>query len=147
MLIIAGFKGAGKTTFGKALAEHMRCPFFDTDHLLIEKYQKPIRDVFLDLGEESFRREEKRILESLKPSFAVLSLGGGALHEATKETILSLGKIVYLKLPDKEAIKRMLSHPLPSFIDQNRSYLHAVDIFKKRSLLFETLATWEISVG
>ena len=39
-IILCGFTSSGKTTIGKLLSERLGLPFYDTDQMLIEHYQK-----------------------------------------------------------------------------------------------------------
>ena len=40
ILILIGFRCAGKTTLGRRLAEKLHCPFIDTDEKIVEKYKE-----------------------------------------------------------------------------------------------------------
>jgi shikimate kinase len=138
-IILIGFKNSGKTTLGKKLASYLKWPFFDTDQMLLAKYKKSsISELYTDLGEAKFREEEQKILEAMNCTQTVIALGGGSLHEGTKETICRLGLIVYLKLPKSEVLQRK---PWPSFIKTEQE---AEALFEKRAALFEKVAFWDI---
>ena len=78
-VILIGPMGSGKTTIGSLLAEKLGLAFRDTDHLIEEREEKPVSQIFLDQGEDAFRAIEKRVLrEELLTDGTVLSLGGGA---------------------------------------------------------------------
>ncbi len=78
-VILIGPMGSGKTTIGSLLAQRLGLSFRDTDHLIEEKEQKTVSQIFLDQGEDAFRAIEKRVLrEELLTDGTVLSLGGGA---------------------------------------------------------------------
>ena len=78
-IVLIGPPGAGKSTVGRALAEHLSMRFLDTDALIEEKSGKAITDIFVVDGEPAFRALEFETLSHvLTQDDAVVSLGGGA---------------------------------------------------------------------
>ena len=78
-ILLIGPPGAGKSTVGRALAEHLSMRFLDTDALIEEKSGKAITDIFVVEGEPVFRAMEFETLSHvLTEDDAVVSLGGGA---------------------------------------------------------------------
>ena len=74
-----GFMGAGKTHWGKQVANRMGLPFYDLDELVVAQEGKSIADIFTENGEEYFRMCEKQMLEELveKEDSMIISCGGG----------------------------------------------------------------------
>ena len=58
-IFLIGFMGVGKTTIGKALAEKFNYTFYDTDDLIIDKFN--IQDGDL-LGFFEDRKEENKFI-------------------------------------------------------------------------------------
>jgi shikimate kinase len=98
-IILIGFMGAGKTTLGKALAESLSIPFYDTDALIEQHTNSSISSIFLNYGESYFRTLEKETIEQLpKDSSYILAVGGGLpCFNDLMEILNSLGTTVYLK--------------------------------------------------
>jgi shikimate kinase len=124
-LILFGFKSCGKTTLGKILARQMRRRFLDTDRLLERLHcaqtgeKKTFREIFKAVGPEQFRALESAVVEQLKSAQnAIIALGGGVILNPENAAVLAkLGQLVYLKL-DKGTLKqRILSRPLPAYLD------------------------------
>jgi shikimate kinase len=71
--------GSGKTHWGKQLASQLKIPFFDLDMVIEANEKKSVTDIFASSGEEYFRVQEKKTLESLIDEYPsmVLSCGGG----------------------------------------------------------------------
>jgi shikimate kinase len=71
--------GSGKTHWGKQLASQLKIPFFDLDMVIEASEKKSVTDIFASSGEEYFRVQEKKALESLIDEYPsmVLSCGGG----------------------------------------------------------------------
>lgn len=126
-LILFGFKGAGKTHFGKLLAIKMRRPFIDTDDLLLELYTKEsgkrrkVKEVYAELGAVGFRELEKRAVKGLKNvENAIIAVGGGTVIDPENVEILQkVGALVYLKTGAETIRKRIFKDELPAFFDKN----------------------------
>lgn len=78
-LFLIGFMGAGKSYWGKQLAEHFGLPYFDLDEVIVEREDMPVADIFSEKGEAYFRDLEGEVLRELalsNDSF-LISCGGG----------------------------------------------------------------------
>ena len=108
-IILIGFMGSGKTALGKRLAKKLQYPFFDTD-LLIEKHEgKSIQEIFNQLGETYFRKQEANLIRSFQfPEDCVIACGGGLpCHNENMKQLLRLGFVFYLKLSVDFLTKRL----------------------------------------
>ena len=78
-IFLIGFMGAGKTHWGKQVANRMGIPFHDLDELIVVHEGKSITEIFAESGEEYFRLTEKTLLEELveKEDSMIISCGGG----------------------------------------------------------------------
>lgn len=114
-LILFGFKGAGKTHFGRKFAHRLHRPFIDTDELLEELYAEEkgerliSRQIFQKLGGVGFRAFEKQAILTLTGiKDSVIALGGGAVIDPENVAFLQkLGAMVYLKASPETLRKRM----------------------------------------
>jgi shikimate kinase len=109
-IVLIGYRGSGKSTIGRKLADRMWLKFVDTDDLIVKKAGKSIKDIFATEGEEKFRDLEQQIVcEALSLQDHVIALGGGAiLRPASRDAIKSAGhKIIYLKC-DPEVLNRRI---------------------------------------
>jgi len=79
-LVLIGYRGTGKTTVGRLLAESLGWPFIDTDPLIEQRAGLPIREIFARFGEDHFRDLESGVIADLDGQDpAVISAGGGAI--------------------------------------------------------------------
>lgn len=121
-IILIGFMGSGKTTFGKWLAKRRDMRFCDTDELIEAKEERTINDIFSDDGEEYFRNLETEIIRMLIEEYAdensvyetaesaVISVGGGLpLRTINRELMHRLGTCVYLRTSKEELVRRLQS--------------------------------------
>ncbi len=100
-VVLIGYRGSGKTSVGKLLAERLKVPFVDTDRLVVRDVGRSIVEIFEQEGEAGFRRYESEAIADLVGRRAVVvSVGGGAIMVAANmEALRSLGKIVWLTAP------------------------------------------------
>lgn len=109
-IILIGFMGSGKSTFGQLIANKLSCDFVDTDHYIERKEGRSISDIFSDDGEEYFRSLETEVLKELLTSDKrqVLALGGGTpLRKENRELIKNGGYTIFLKISAAEAYERL----------------------------------------
>lgn len=70
--------GAGKTYWGKQLAEHWNLPYYDLDEVIVAEEEMAVSDIFNTKGEDYFRERESAILRQLvKQDRFLISCGGG----------------------------------------------------------------------
>ena len=65
-IVLIGFMGCGKTTFGKWIANNYNMEFIDTDDYIESKENRKISDIFARLV--------SRLLKNSSPSLANISL-------------------------------------------------------------------------
>ena len=82
--------GVGKTTAGKQLAKSLNRDFYDSDYEIEKASGRTITGYFKDYGEKEFRKGERRVIERLLGSEAiVLATGGGAYVQKETHKILN----------------------------------------------------------
>jgi shikimate kinase len=98
-LFLIGMMGAGKTTIGKLLAQHLGKEFVDSDEEIQQRTGVTIPHIFDIEGEAGFRQREASVIQDLvKRDHIVLATGGGAvLSEQSREALRGNGIVVYLK--------------------------------------------------
>ncbi|KYC40139.1 shikimate kinase [Scytonema hofmannii PCC 7110] len=100
-LYLVGMMGAGKSTVGQILAQHLGYGFVDTDSV-IEKAAggRSITQLFEDEGEVGFRQLETQVLAQVC-AFTKLAIatGGGIVIKQENWSYLHHGLIVWLDVP------------------------------------------------
>src|SRR5450432_1746182 len=122
-VILIGYRGSGKTTIGKKLADRLWQKFVDTDDLIVAATGKTIREIFETDGEPKFRDLETDALrKACEMKDHVISLGGGAvIREENRKTIINSGlKRIYLRCDPQILLQRIHSDPQTS---ANRPHL------------------------
>jgi shikimate kinase len=127
VIILIGFMGCGKSTFGRKLAKQLNYQFMDADDAIEAKYKLKIKDIFSQFGEAHFRKlEEKFILELNKEQDIVLATGGGMPCFGKNMDLLNqLGITFYLQRPIPELVHRLINakRPRPLIQGKNQSEL------------------------
>jgi shikimate kinase len=78
-IVLIGPPGAGKSSVGRALSKELSMPFIDSDSEIEKAACKTISEIFVDDGEQVFRKMEVEIVSKLLTDFTgVIALGGGA---------------------------------------------------------------------
>ena len=77
-IVLIGMMGCGKTTVGQLLSQRLNRPLADTDALIEQRADCPIRDIFRDYGEGRFRDWERLVSKELGGQEGlVIACGGG----------------------------------------------------------------------
>jgi shikimate kinase len=100
LLFLIGYRGTGKTTTARLLAERLGWSWRDADAVLEERHGKTIRQIFADEGEAGFRAKEAAILQELCGLHDhVIATGGGVILQPENRALLKQGTVVWLKAP------------------------------------------------
>ena len=147
-ILLIGPPGAGKSTVGRALAEHLSMRFLDTDALIEEKSGKAITDIFVVEGEPVFRAMEFEILSHvLTEDDAVVSLGGGApvSDQAQAAISRSASHVVFLDVSLATAAPRVgFNRDRPLLLGNPRAQWQSLS--DNRRPIYERLADVTIKV-
>jgi shikimate kinase len=150
-LILFGFKGVGKTFYGRKLAHLMHRPFIDTDDLSEELYAEEkgerltSKQIFQELGAVPFRALEKQAVFSLgKIKNSVIALGGGAIVDPDNlEFLQKLGALVYLKASPETLRLRMQKAidkgETPAIVDPKQLETTFWRLIQERLPLYESI--------
>lgn len=135
-IILVGFMASGKSTVGKILSKKHNLKFVDTDSLIERKFNKRIKDIFKENGENFFRCAEHNIISSdLKYcTDCIISTGGGMpCFYNNMDCLKNIGWVVYLKC-DFETIKQRVKRGTrPLFENEGAAY----NLFVQRLKCYE----------
>ncbi|MBN7797893.1 shikimate kinase AroK [Parahaliea mediterranea] len=107
-VFLVGPMGAGKSTIGKYLAQHLKLGFADTDSEIEARTGADIPWIFDVEGEEGFRDREQQVVEEMTLwDNMVLATGGGVVKRAANRRALGArGFVVYLHATVDEQVRR-----------------------------------------
>ena len=162
-VLLIGYRGCGKSTVGRLLAERLDFGFVDTDDEIERRAGISIREIFEAQGESGFRDLESAVIEDTclsasdtrqkkrqqKTVRKVISLGGGApLRESNREQIASAGVVIWLE-GSAESLFDRISGDATS--DERRPQLsdrggfdEVAEILKQRTPIYSDLADFAV---
>ena len=111
-IFLIGFMGVGKTTIGKALAEKFNYTFYDTDDLIIDKFNIQDGDLlgFFEDRKEYLNEETIVIKDLIGQEDMVVATGGGVvLKDENIQLMTKNGIVIYLKMSVETQIERIES--------------------------------------
>jgi shikimate kinase len=107
-LLLTGMMGAGKSRWGRRLAEHHGVDFVDADEWLEHQSGLTIEQWFTEKGEEAFRTAETEALQAiLTMPPAIIATGGGVVLRAQNRELLQTHYSWYLQYPVTELIQHL----------------------------------------
>ena len=150
LLTLIGYRGTGKSTVAKLLAEQLKLPCWDSDVEIERRAGQSIKQIFAAQGEEAFRDWEERVIEELtEDAQGVLAVGGGAVLRESNRRRLARGSVIWLTAAPNTIHARVTADPTT---DQRRPRLtteHGVaeieTLLTRRAPLYRQLADYEVS--
>jgi len=107
-IVLVGFMGSGKTSFGKELAQKLNYNFLDTDKAIEELLGTTVATLFQTKGEAFFRTAEKQLLDNLNVEHTVVATGGGMpCFNDNMNYLNKIGVTVYLQYSAEELYERL----------------------------------------
>jgi len=100
--------GAGKSTIGKYLAQHLKLRFADSDTEIEARTGADIPWIFDVEGEAGFRDREQQVIEEMTLwDDIVLATGGGVvIRPENRQALGARGFVVYLHATVEEQVRR-----------------------------------------
>ncbi len=149
-IALIGYRGTGKTTVAKLLAEQLSYNWIDADVEVEQRAGKSIAEIFEASGEQVFRDFEAEVVADLcQLERTVLALGGGAvLREANQKNLAQCQQIVWLRASAKTIAQRLSDDPTtpgrrPNLT--NRGGLHEIEqLLAAREPIYQTCPTLEV---
>ncbi len=109
---LVGLRGAGKSTLGRMLAQHLGWPFIELDRRVEEDYGASIPDLIEMAGTATFRRHERGALERViaEHEAAIITTAGGIVsNPETYALLLRRTHTVWIKARPEEHMSRVMA--------------------------------------
>lgn len=112
-LVLVGYRGTGKSTVGRIVAERLGLGFVDADAALEALEGRPVRVIFEERGEAYFRDREEHVLAELTtvPRRVIATGGGAVLRESNRQSLADYGLVVWLTAAADVLKNRLGSDP------------------------------------
>lgn len=152
-IILIGYRGVGKTTIGKRVAELLKYDFIDTDEEVCRLVGTDIATIVGEEGWEVFRAYEREVLTSIaKRKGVVIATGGGAVyHRSALLNLRGKGVIFWLNAETQIIVDRLAADSVgekqrPPLTSRRRDD-EIRSILQEREPLYADLADKEIDTG
>lgn len=103
LYFLVGMPGAGKTYWGRKIAERYAMKFTDLDEYIEQQHGQKIAAIFNTEGAAMFREKEQHHLENIirdaKEDMIIACGGGTPCYHDNMRLMLQNGTVIYLELP------------------------------------------------
>ena len=127
-IALVGYRGSGKSTIGKILAEKTGWELVCLDELIEKRAGKSIPQIVEQEGWKRFRQLESKILkEVIKKDPAIFDLGGGVVEREENRKLIKENCFVLWHKASPEVLAERIKH------SQNRPSLTGKDFLEEIS--------------
>jgi XRE family transcriptional regulator, aerobic/anaerobic benzoate catabolism transcriptional regulator len=123
-IALVGLRGAGKSTLGRMLAQHLGWPFIELDRVVEEDYGASIPDLIEMAGTATFRRQERSALDRIITSHeaAIITTAGGIVaNPETYALLLRRTHTIWIKARPEDHMSRVMAQGDFRPMAQNRA--------------------------
>ena len=123
-IALVGLRGAGKSTLGRMLAQHLGWPFIELDRLVEEDYAASIPDLIEMAGTATFRRHERGALDRIvtaHESAIITTAGGIVANPETYALLLRRSHTIWIKARPEDHMSRVMAQGDFRPMAQNRA--------------------------
>ncbi|HML07825.1 MAG TPA: helix-turn-helix transcriptional regulator [Xanthobacteraceae bacterium] len=111
-IALVGLRGAGKSTLGRMLAQHLDWPFIELDRRVEEDYGASIPDLMEMAGTATFRRHERAALARViaeHEAVVITTAGGIVANPESYALLLRRTHTVWIKARPQEHMSRVMA--------------------------------------
>jgi len=123
-IALVGLRGAGKSTLGRMLSQHLGWPFIELDRRVEEDYGASVPDLIEMAGTATFRRHERSALERVieEHEAAIVTTAGGIVSSSESYALLlRRTHTVWIKARPQEHMSRVMAQGDFRPMAQNRA--------------------------
>jgi XRE family transcriptional regulator, aerobic/anaerobic benzoate catabolism transcriptional regulator len=123
-IALVGLRGAGKSTLGRMLAQHLGWPFIELDRLVEEDYGASIPDLIEMAGTATFRRHERSALDRIitaNEAAIITTAGGIVANPETYALLLRRTHTIWIKARLEDHMSRVMAQGDFRPMAQNRA--------------------------
>ena len=109
LIVLIGYRGTGKTTVARLLAEKLSLDWIDADVEIERRAGKSIAEIFADQGETAFRDLESEVTADLmsRKKLVVAAGGGAVMRRENREALAAANMVVWLKADAETVFERL----------------------------------------
>ena len=146
-VVLIGYRGTGKSTVGKLVAERLGRVLISTDAEIVKSAVQSIPEIVEQHGWEYFRDLETKICQDLAGrNGVVIDTGGGAiLRSQNIEGLKRTGKLFWLTAPVESIAKRIGADTQRPSLTGTKSFIDEIqDVLRERTPKYQAAADYII---
>jgi shikimate kinase len=146
-VVLIGYRGTGKSTVGKLVAERLGRVLVSTDAEIVKLAVQNIPEIVEQHGWEYFRDLETKICQDLAGrDGVVIDTGGGAiLRSQNVERLKRTGKLFWLTAPVETIAKRIGADTQRPSLTGTKSFTDEIqDVLRERTPKYQAAADYII---
>lgn len=149
-LVLIGYRGTGKSSVAKLIAEKMHAKLISTDELIVKKAGMSIPEIVKSKGWEHFRDVESEVVKEVsKLDDCIVDAGGGViLRDDNVKNLKKNSKIVLLTTDVKTIANRIKDDSGRPSLTGKKSFVEEIeDVLKKRMPKYEKAADFSVDTS
>ena len=139
-IFFIGMMGSGKTTLAKKLSDLTNKSFVDIDDLIELEENMSISEIFINHGEDYFRKIENITLQSTGNSEIIACGGGIIINKNNRKFLNENGFTIYLKTSLPTLVKRLNGLNKRPLLNNKDLQKTLSGIYHERKRLYEDTA-------
>lgn len=149
-LVLVGYRGTGKTSLAKLLAQRLGWDWMDADVELERRAGKTIRQIFQEEGEPAFRDLESAVLTDLmEQKEIVVATGGGVVIRSENREVLGRARhVIWLTASAETILARMQEDQTTADRRPQLTQLPPTEevqqLLAEREPLYREVSQWEV---
>jgi len=139
-IILIGYRGTGKTSMAKLLAERLKWPLVSTDAEIVNKAGMGVPAIIQKRGWDYFRDVESQICRRVgAKDRTIIDTGGGAiLRKENVEALRQRGRVFWLTAEVPTIMERIKASAERPSLTGKKSYVEEVEeVLKERLPLYK----------
>ena len=149
-IILIGYRGTGKSSIGKTLAEKLNRHLISMDEVIVKKGKQSIPDMVAEHGWGYFRNLESEVAaEVAKKDNCIIDCGGGViLRDENVKNLKTKGKFFLLKADIDTIISRIQGDVNRPSLKKGMTFREEQEkVLKERAPKYQTAADVEIDTS
>jgi shikimate kinase len=139
-VVLIGYRGTGKSSVAKVLADRLKWPLVSTDAEIIKKAGMPVPAIIQKRGWDYFRDVESQICRRVgSKDRTIIDTGGGAvLRKENVDALRQRGRVFWLTAETATIMERIKGGTERPSLTGKKSYVEEVeDVLKERLPLYK----------
>lgn len=147
-VVLIGFRGCGKTTFGREIARQLDQPFVDLDEQIEFVLGESIFEFVDKYGWQRFREVEQKVTHDFCRNYSgVIATGGGTLENSKNlQNLKKGGRFIFLNPNFKDVKQFLLSDKTRPRLNMEITHEQEIEqLWNQRRGIYEAIADYEVS--